>query len=90
MQTISSFDSQPCPGPILPPNAPREQLLGATEVALWLGVSRAWVFEHANGRRRPYLPSVKLGRSVKFKPSAIEAFIVECERYSRECTLRPC
>ena len=33
---------------------PHEKLLGAKEVAHWLGVSRAWVFEHSNGRRRPF------------------------------------
>jgi predicted DNA-binding transcriptional regulator AlpA len=60
-----------------------EKLLGAKEVAHWLGVSRAWVFEHSNGRRRPLLPSVKLGKSVRYRPVDVDAFIVECERFSR-------
>jgi predicted DNA-binding transcriptional regulator AlpA len=60
-----------------------EPLLGAKEVARWLGVSRAWVFEHSNGRRRPFLPSVKLGKSVRYRPADVDAFILECERYSR-------
>jgi predicted DNA-binding transcriptional regulator AlpA len=60
-----------------------EKLLGAKEVAHWLGVSRAWVFEHSNGRRRPFLPSVKLGKSVRYRPIDVDAFIVECERFSR-------
>jgi predicted DNA-binding transcriptional regulator AlpA len=61
-----------------------EKLLGAKEVAHWLGVSRAWVFEHSNGRRRPFLPSVKLGKSVRYRPIDVDAFIVECERFSRK------
>ena len=63
--------------------APHEKLLGAKEVAHWLGVSRAWVFEHSNGRRRPFLPSVKLGKSVRYRPVDVDAFIIECERFSR-------
>jgi len=63
--------------------AHHEPLLGAKEVARWLGVSRAWVFEHSNGRRRPFLPSVKLGKSVRYRASDVDAFILECERYSR-------
>ena len=63
--------------------AAHEKLLGAKEVAHWLGVSRAWVFEHSNGRRRPFLPSVKLGKSVRYRPVDVDAFIVECERFSR-------
>ena len=62
---------------------PHEKLLGAKEVAHWLGVSRAWVFEHSNGRRRPFLPSVKLGKSVRYRPVDVDAFIIECERFSR-------
>ena len=45
--------------------------------------SRAWVFEHSNGRRRPFLPSVKLGKSVRYRPVDVDAFIIECERFSR-------
>jgi predicted DNA-binding transcriptional regulator AlpA len=62
---------------------PHEKLLGAKDVAHWLGVSRAWVFEHSNGRRRPFLPSVKLGKSVRYRPVDVDAFIIECERFSR-------
>jgi excisionase family DNA binding protein len=61
----------------------REALLSATEVAQWLGVSRAWVYEHSNGRRRPDLRSVKLGKSVRFRPADVEGFIIECERFNR-------
>ena len=64
-----------------PNNMMREELITAAEVARWLNVSRAWVFEHANGRRRPHLPSVKLGKSVRFRPIDVDAFIRECERF---------
>lgn len=63
------------------PTLAREELLSAAEVARWLRVSRAWVFEHSNGRRRPHLPSVKLGKSVRFRPADVDAFIRECERF---------
>lgn len=57
-----------------------EGLLSANDIAKLLGVSRAWVLAHANGRRRPELPSVKLGKLVRFKASSIEKFIQECSR----------
>ena len=45
-----------------------ERMLSVEEVAGLLGVSRAWVLSHANGKRRPELPSVKLGKMVRFQP----------------------
>jgi len=57
-----------------------EHLLTAEEVARMLGVSRAWVLAHANGNRRPELPSVKLGKAVRFQPAALEKFVEECSR----------
>jgi predicted DNA-binding transcriptional regulator AlpA len=56
------------------------QLLSTEDVAKWLQVSRAWVTSHANGSRRPHLPSVKLGACVRFKREDIERFIEQCER----------
>jgi len=56
------------------------RLLSADEVAQLLGVSRAFVLAHSNGNRRPKLPSVKLGKLVKFQAEAIEKFIEECSR----------
>jgi len=55
-----------------------EKLLTPKQVAEWLGVSTAWVLDHASGRRRPYLPSVKLGKAVRFRREDVEAFIQEC------------
>jgi predicted DNA-binding transcriptional regulator AlpA len=55
-------------------------LLNARQVADRLNVSIAWVLAHAEGKRKPVLPSVKLGRSVRFLPTDIEAFIEHCRR----------
>jgi excisionase family DNA binding protein len=57
-----------------------ERLLGPKEVAQWLGVSSGWVLDHASGRRRPMLPSVKLGKAVRFRREDVEAFIQDCVR----------
>ena len=58
-----------------------ERLLTAKEVAQdWLGVSVAWVLDHSSGRRAPHLPSVKLGKAVRFRREDVEQFIAECMR----------
>lgn len=62
-----------------PPINP-DELLTAAQVAQQLGVSRAWVFAHANGRRKPALPSIKMGGAVRFHPYAIMEFIQNCDR----------
>lgn len=56
------------------------KLLSVSEVADWLGVSPAWVRDHASGRRIPKLPAVKLGSEDgkglwKFIPQDVENFI---------------
>jgi excisionase family DNA binding protein len=58
------------------------RLLTVREAAARLSVSVAWVNAHtANGkrRRRPILPSVKLGRSVRISPEDLEQFIATCK-----------
>ena len=57
-----------------------EHLMAAKEVAQWLGVSIAWVLDHSSGRRAPYLPSVKLGKVVRFRREDVQKFIAECMR----------
>ncbi len=59
-----------------------ERLLTPKEVAAWLGVSVPWVLDHASGRRRPQIPSVKLGKVVRFRCEDLEEFIRECCRIS--------
>ncbi len=56
-----------------------ERLLTAEEVANMLNVSTAWVYDHAD-RKRPMIPSVRLGKTVRFRPEDIEQFIREMTR----------
>jgi excisionase family DNA binding protein len=51
-----------------------EKLLTAEEVALLLNVSTAWVYDHAD-RKQPRIPCVRLGKSVRFRPEDVRAFI---------------
>ena len=57
-----------------------ERLLKPKEVAEMLCVSVAWVLDHSSGRRAPHLPSVKLGKAVRFRREDIEQFIAKCRR----------
>jgi predicted DNA-binding transcriptional regulator AlpA len=60
---------------------PIRQLVRARDVAKKLGVSISWVIQHASGKRRPYLPAVKMGpgRSpLRFDPNDVEKFIDDC------------
>lgn len=62
---------------------PIRQLIKAAEVARKLGVSISWVVQHASGKRKPYLPAVKMGpgRSpLRFDPIDVEKFIDDCRR----------
>ena len=56
-----------------------EQLLTPKQVADILSVSVGWVLDHSS-RRRPYLPTIRLGKAVRFRPSDVEQFIQECSR----------
>ena len=55
---------------------PREKLLTPSEVARWLGVSAAWVRDHAT-RKQPKLPSVRLGKLMRFRAEEIDIFLKE-------------
>jgi predicted DNA-binding transcriptional regulator AlpA len=62
---------------------PIRQLVRARDVAKKLGVSISWVIQHASGKRKPYLPAVKMGpgRSpLRFDPNDVEQFIDDCRR----------
>jgi len=52
-----------------------EKLLTPMQVAEWLGVSPAWVLDHASGRRRPYLPSAKLVKAVRFRREDVQCVL---------------
>ena len=56
-----------------------EKLLTAEEVATILNVSTAWVYDHAD-RKRPLIPSVRLGKAVRFRPEDVQKFIDEMTR----------
>jgi excisionase family DNA binding protein len=58
------------------PNPHSERLLTISDVAAWLGVSKAWVYDHTT-RKRPRVPCVRLGEMTRFRRSDIEQFIVE-------------
>ena len=83
MQHLNGADQ----GALLPAvaigNRPIRQLVRARDVATKLGVSISWVIQHASGKRKPYLPAVKMGpgRSpLRFDPNDVEKFIDECRR----------
>ena len=52
------------------------RLLTIAEVSAWLGVSKAWVYDHTT-RKRPLLPCIRLGEMTRFKREDIERFIEE-------------
>jgi excisionase family DNA binding protein len=56
------------------------RLLTIQEVAEMLCISCGWVRDHASARRRPVLPRVKLGKSVRFRPEDVRRFFEECTR----------
>lgn len=56
-----------------------EKLLTPREVAQILNVSAAWVYDHAD-RKRPVIPSVRLGKAVRFRPEDVRTFIEEMTR----------
>jgi excisionase family DNA binding protein len=53
---------------------PPELLLTPGDVAKWLGVSAAWVRDHAT-RKQPRLPVVRLGKLMRFKAAEVEQFL---------------
>jgi len=55
-------------------------LLTARQVAERFNVSIAWVLAHAEGRRLPILPSLKLGKSVRFREDDLDKFLAGCRR----------
>jgi excisionase family DNA binding protein len=67
------------PGPVnpalpFPSVSLRENLLTVTQVSKRLGMSQQWVRDHIE-RRLPRIPCVRLGSSIRFRPSDIDQFI---------------
>ena len=55
----------------------RAPLLKAAEVAQWLQVSVGWISDHASGRRKPLLPSKKLGKVRRFVETEVEEWLLK-------------
>lgn len=68
------------PAPIRQMQPDPARLLDVAEVAHLLGTSEAWVRQHASGLRQPKIPSVKLGKCVRFRREAVLEFIKALER----------
>ena len=66
--------------PSIQPDRNPDRLLTVGEVADLLGMSGAWVRQHSNGMRRPAIPSVKLGKSVRFRRDRVLEFVRSMER----------
>ncbi len=82
MQHVNGIEQMKI-SPMVIAEVPIRQLIKATDVAKRLGVSISWVVQHASGKRKPYLPAVKMGpgRSpLRFDPADVEKFIDECRR----------
>ena len=58
------------------------ELLKVEEVAERLQVPPAWVYAHA---AMGDLPSLKLGRYVRFESAAVEQYITDQRRQNRRC-----
>ena len=54
-----------------------DELLTADEVAALLRVTKAWIYAET---RRNALPHVRLGRYIRFRRAAIEAWVISNER----------
>jgi Helix-turn-helix domain len=60
-----------------------EELLTPEDVATWLKVKPAWVRAHANGNRKPELPSLKMGAYRRFRRQDIQRFLEELSKRTR-------
>ena len=82
---ISLVPPPPRKGPqrALTPNpAMADPLLTVEDVRRRLNVSKDWVWDHCS-RKKPRLPFIRMGDgALRFRASAIEAFIDERERLS--------
>ncbi len=63
-----------------------DALLTADEVAALLQVTKAWVYAETRAKRIPHVP---LGRYVRYRRSAVIAWITELERRSARDSISP-
>jgi predicted DNA-binding transcriptional regulator AlpA len=59
-----------------------QTLMTVADVAEMMRMSTAWVRQHSSGLRQPTIPSVKMGKSVRFRRPSVEEFIRIMERSS--------
>jgi predicted DNA-binding transcriptional regulator AlpA len=86
MQRLIGAEGSPLPSKS-ESTGPIRQLVRATDVAKKLGVSKSWVIQHASGKRKPYLPAVKMGPGkspLRFDPLDVERFIEDCRRIATQ------
>lgn len=65
----------------LNPSREGRSLLSVADVATWLGVSKAWVYDHTT-RKQPLLPCIRIGEVTRFRREDVERFIEEHFRTS--------
>ncbi len=81
MQRVNGIDQGSLSLPISSDARTIRQLVRARDVAKKLGVSVSWVVQHASGKRKPYLPAIKMGSGrspLRFDPLDVERFIDDC------------
>ena len=81
MNLLNASDHESLMTPVAIGTGPIRQLVRARDVAKKLGVSISWVIQHASGKRRPYLPHIKMGSGrspLRFDPVDVERFIDDC------------
>lgn len=81
MNLLDGSDHKHLETPMVIDAQPIRQLVRARDVARKLGVSISWVVQHASGKRRPYLPHIKMGSGrspLRFDPVDVERFIEDC------------
>ena len=54
-----------------------QPLLTVEELSKLIGMPPAWIYEHTSGLRRPQIPYVKAGGSIRFRRRAIKQWIRE-------------
>jgi excisionase family DNA binding protein len=79
---LESITAARCPGPSavewVDDGPALHELLTVDDMAALLKVSKSWVYEHTRGRHQPRadrLPFVKIGKYVRFEPTAVAKFL---------------
>lgn len=57
-----------------------EKLLTVDELSAIIGMSPGWIYQHSTGKRQPCIPSVKIGKSRRFRAATVLAWIAGLER----------